>query len=94
MSRRLRLLWLVALGLNATAPVTAPAQPDHGTGAVTTVHDANALTGRIRAYHRGAGSWVGSGSAPANARLMSFNAPANLHVGLPAPRSLLNVLHS
>jgi hypothetical protein len=64
MSRRLLLLGLVALGINAAAPLTAPAQPIMGAEAVRTVHDANALAARIRAYHRGPGSWVGSGPPP------------------------------
>jgi hypothetical protein len=64
MSRRLLLLGLVAIGINAAAPVTAPAQPITGAGAAKTVHDANALTARIRAYHRGPGTWRGSGPPP------------------------------
>ena len=64
MSRRLLLLGLVAIGINVAAPVTAPAQPITGAGAAKTVHDANALTARIRAYHRGPGTWWGSGAPP------------------------------
>jgi hypothetical protein len=64
MSRRLLLLGLVAIGINVAAPVTAPAQLITGVGAAKTVHDANALTARIRAYHRGPGTWRGSGPPP------------------------------
>src|SRR5262245_54746687 len=64
MLRRFLLLGLVALGITASSPVTAPAQPISGAGGVNTVRDANALAARIRAYHRGPGSWVGSGPPP------------------------------
>jgi hypothetical protein len=63
MSDRLLLLGLIAIGINAAALVGAPAQAISRTQA-TAVHDANALTGRIRAYHRGPGSWRGSGPPP------------------------------
>jgi len=64
MSRRL-LLGFVAIGINAAALVSAPAQPVSGTqNAATAVHNANALTARIRAYHRGPGSWRSAGPPP------------------------------
>jgi hypothetical protein len=63
MSRRL-LLGFVAIGINAAAVASAHAQPITGAGAATAVHDANALSGRIRAYHRGPGSWQSSGPPP------------------------------
>jgi hypothetical protein len=63
MSHRL-LLGFVAIGINAAALVSAPAQSINRTQAATAVHDANALSGRIRAYHRGPGSWQGSGPPP------------------------------
>jgi hypothetical protein len=63
MSRGL-LVGLMAIGINAAALVSAPAQPINGTQAATAVPDANALSGRIRAYHRGPGSWRGSGPPP------------------------------
>ena len=62
--RRFLLLGLAVLCINAAAPVTAPAQPITGAGGVNTVRDASALAARIRAYHRGPGSWVGSGPPP------------------------------
>jgi hypothetical protein len=55
---------LVALVIGAAAPVNAPAQPITGAGDVNTVREANALAARIRAYHRGPGSWLGSGPPP------------------------------
>ena len=64
MLRRFLLLGLVAFGISAVAPVMAPAQPIIGAGAVNTVREATALAGRIQAYHRGPGSWVGSGPPP------------------------------
>jgi hypothetical protein len=63
MSHRL-LLGFVAIGINMAALVSASAQPINRTQAATAVHDANALSGRIRAYHRGPGSWRGSGPPP------------------------------
>jgi len=64
MSHRLLLLGLVAIGISAAAPVPAPAQPIISAGAAKTVHDANALAARIRAYHRGPGSWRTAGPPP------------------------------
>jgi hypothetical protein len=63
MSHRL-LVGFIAIGINAAALVSAPAQPITTRGAATAVHDANALTGRIRAYHRGPGAWRGAGPPP------------------------------
>src|SRR5215813_5920062 len=64
MSHRL-VLGLVAIGFSAAALVSAPAQPiDRTQNAAAVVHDANALTARIRAYHRGPGSWRSAGPPP------------------------------
>jgi hypothetical protein len=64
MSHRL-LLGLVAIGINAAALVSAPAQPINRTQNVASaVHEANALTARIRAYHRGPESWRSAGPPP------------------------------
>src|SRR5262245_9869980 len=64
MSYRL-LVGLVALCINASALVSAPAQPVNRTqDAATVVHGASALTARSRAYHRGPGSWRGAGPPP------------------------------
>jgi len=63
MSHRL-LLGLIAIGINTAALVGASAQPIKRTQVATAVHDANALSGRIRAYHRGPGSWRGIGPPP------------------------------
>jgi len=65
MLHRLLLLGLVAIGINAVAPVSAPAQPINRTqNAATTVQEANALTARIRAYHSGPGTWRSAGPPP------------------------------
>jgi hypothetical protein len=64
MSHRLLLLGLVAIGISAAAAGTAPAQPITGAQAATAVSDATALTARIRAYHRGPGSWRSAGPPP------------------------------
>src|SRR5262249_13305809 len=59
------LLGFVAIGITAAALVSAPAQPiDRAQNAATVVHEANALTARIRAYHRGPGSWRTAGPPP------------------------------
>jgi hypothetical protein len=58
MLRRWALIALVALGASATTAERAPAQPFAGV-AGTTIAAANALAARIRAYHRGPGSWRG-----------------------------------
>src|SRR5262249_31767772 len=63
MTHRL-LVGLVAIGISVATPVTTPAQPISGAGASKTVHDANALAARIRAYHHGAGAWRRSGPPP------------------------------
>jgi len=59
------LLGLVAIGINVAALVSAPAQPINRTqNAATTVHEANALAARIRAYHSGPGTWRSAGPPP------------------------------
>src|SRR5262249_26723666 len=55
---------LVAIAFNAAALVSAPAQPIPIRGAAASVHDANALAARIRAYHRGPGIWLSAGPPP------------------------------
>src|SRR5262249_10608939 len=65
MSHRMLLLGLVAIGINVAALASAPAQPvNRPQNAATTVHDANPLSARIRAYHRGPGSWRRAGPPP------------------------------
>src|SRR5262245_5143071 len=65
MSHRMLLLGLVAIGINVAALVSAPAQPINRTqNAATTVHEANALAARIRAYHSGPGTWRSAGPPP------------------------------
>src|SRR5262245_16992482 len=65
MVQRLLLTGLVGIGINAVAPVSAPAQPINRTqNAATTVQEANALTARIRAYHSGPGTWRSAGPPP------------------------------
>src|SRR5262245_587483 len=63
MSRRL-LTGFVAIAFNAAALVSAPSQPIPIRGAAASVHEANALTARIRAYHRGPGIWLSAGPPP------------------------------
>ena len=59
------LVGFVAIAINAVALVSAPAQPIYRTqNAATVVREANALSARIRAYHRGPGSWRGVGPVP------------------------------
>ena len=48
----------VAIAFNAAALVSASAQPIPIQGASPSIHDANALTARIRGYHRGPGIWL------------------------------------
>src|SRR5262249_775897 len=66
MSYRL-LTGFVAIAFNAAALVSAPAQPIPIRGAAASVHEANALAARIRAYHRGPsprGPGTGRGAGP------------------------------
>src|SRR5262245_66585916 len=63
MSHRL-LVVFVAIAFNAAALMSASAQPIPIRGASPSIHDANALTARIRAYHRGPGIWLGAGPPP------------------------------
>src|SRR5689334_13521706 len=63
MSDRL-LTGLVAIVFYAAALTSAPAQSVPTGGAPASVHQANALTARIRAYHRGPGSWRNAGPPP------------------------------
>ena len=58
MLHRLLLSTFIALGVTATTIVSAPAQPIIG--------DANALSARIRGYHRGAGVWTGATPPPSS----------------------------
>jgi hypothetical protein len=57
MLHRLLLSALVALGVTATAVVSASAQPIAEAGRL--IRDANALSAQIRGYHRGPGLWTG-----------------------------------
>jgi hypothetical protein len=59
---RLLLSGLVAIGVAATA--SAAAQPFTERVAAGAIRDANALSSRIRAYHRGPGSWTGLTPVP------------------------------
>jgi len=61
---RLLLSGLVAIGVAATA--SAAAQPFTERVAAGVIRDASALTSRIRAYHRGPGSWTGLTPVPAS----------------------------
>jgi hypothetical protein len=64
MLRRLLALALVALAVAAAATVSAPAQSLVGREAGGTIRAANALSARIRAYHRGPASWRGTTPVP------------------------------
>jgi len=59
---RLLLSGLVAIGVAAAA--SAVAQPFTERVAAGVIRDANALANRIRAYHRGPGSWTGLTPVP------------------------------
>jgi hypothetical protein len=59
MLRHLLLSGCVALGVVATVTANAPAQPFAETAAASAIQAAAALSARIRAYHRGPGSWKG-----------------------------------
>src|SRR5215467_10574940 len=61
---RLLLSGLVAIGVAAAA--RAEAQPFTERVAAGVIRDASALTSRIRAYHRGPGSWTGLTPVPAS----------------------------
>jgi len=63
MSRRL-LLGLVALGIGAMTPMSAPAQLGARGQAAAAINQATALSDRIRGYHVGPASWRGSGPPP------------------------------
>ena len=64
MLRRLLALALVALAVAAATTVSAPAQSLVGREAGGTIRAANALSARIRAYHRGPASWRGTTPVP------------------------------
>ena len=64
MLHRLLLSGLVAIGVAATA--SAAAQPFTERVAAGAIRGASALTSRIRAYHRGPGSWTGLTPVPAS----------------------------
>ena len=57
---------LVAVGVAATPMVSAVAQPFTERAAAGAIGDAYALSSRIRAYHRGPGSWTGLTPVPAS----------------------------
>jgi hypothetical protein len=62
----LLLAGLVAIGVAATATASAVAQPFTERAAAGAIGDAYALSSRIRAYHRGPGSWTGLTPVPAS----------------------------
>ena len=64
MLHRLLLSGLVAIGVAATAMPSARAQRFTEAVAAGAIRDANALSGRIRAYHRGPGRWTGLTPVP------------------------------
>ena len=66
MLHRLLLSGLVAIGVAATAMASAVAQPFTERAAAGAIRDAYALSSRIRAYHRGPGSWTGLTPVPAS----------------------------
>jgi hypothetical protein len=49
----------IALAMTAATVASAPAQPFTEVGAASAIRHASALSGRIRSYHRGPGSWTG-----------------------------------
>src|SRR4029453_3572311 len=65
MLRRLLLSGLVAVGVAAAAMPSATAQRFTEAVAAGAIGDANALSSRIRAYHRGPGRWAGLTPVPA-----------------------------
>jgi hypothetical protein len=64
MLHRLLLSGLIAIGVAAAAMPSARAQRFTEAVAAGAIGDANALSGRIRAYHRGPGSWTGLTPVP------------------------------
>ena len=66
MLHRLLLSGLVAIGVAAAAMPSATAQRFTEGVAAGAIRDANALASRIRAYHRGPGSWTGLTPVPAS----------------------------
>jgi hypothetical protein len=62
----LLLAGLVAIGVAATAMASAVAQPFTERAAAGAIGHAYALSSRIRAYHRGPGSWTGLTPVPAS----------------------------
>jgi hypothetical protein len=64
MLRRLLRSGLVAIGVAAATAASAVAQPFTERVAAGAIRDANALSSRIRAYHRGPGSWTGLTPVP------------------------------
>src|SRR5262249_59644634 len=64
MLHRLLLSGLVAIGVGAAAMPSARAQRFTEAAAAGAIGDANALSGRIRAYHRGPGRWTGLTPVP------------------------------
>ncbi len=64
MLRRWLASGLVALGVALAAIASANAQPSLATQAGSAMRAANALSGRIAAYHRGPGRWTGLTPVP------------------------------
>lgn len=68
MSHRWLLLGFIALVVTAATMASAAAQPFTEVGAASAIRHASALSGRIRSYHRGPGSWTGLTPPPADYR--------------------------
>jgi hypothetical protein len=66
MLHRLLLSGLVAIGVATAAMASAAAQPFTERAAASAISAANALSSRIRAYHRGPGSSTGLTPVPAS----------------------------
>jgi hypothetical protein len=65
MLHRWLLSGFVALAVTAAMIASAAAQPFAEVGAASAIRDANALSSRIRGYHRGPGTWTGLTPPPA-----------------------------
>src|SRR5262249_56932525 len=66
MLHRLLLSGLIAIGVAAAAMPSARAQRFTEAAAAGAIGDANSLSSRIRAYHRGPGRWTGLTPVPAS----------------------------
>jgi hypothetical protein len=66
MLHRWLLSGFIALAVAEATIASAAAQPFTEVGAANAIRDANALSGRIRGYHRGPGAWTGLPPPPAS----------------------------